>query len=87
MENIAYHSVLDVTPTKDDWIANYIGSANKLVAKHGGKYLARTGSHERVEGTGAEAALRIAIGWPSKLAAMNFMQDPEYVGKNSWFGQ
>lgn len=45
-----YFSVLDVTPTSDEWIPAYIGPTNKLVAKYGGKYLARTSSHEQIEG-------------------------------------
>ncbi|HAA10843.1 MAG TPA: DUF1330 domain-containing protein [Cytophagales bacterium] len=76
---MAYYSVLDVTPTNEAWIPNYLGPANTLVAKHGGKYLARTASHERLEGDGEGAALRIVIEWPSKQAALDFMQDPGYV--------
>lgn len=76
---MAYYSVLAVTPTSEDWIPDYIGPANALVAKYGGKYLARTSSHERLEGEGEDAALRIIIGWPSKEAAVYFMNDPEYL--------
>ncbi len=76
---MTYYSVLAVTPTSEDWIPDYIGPANALVAKHGGKYLARTASHERLEGVDAGAALRIVIQWPSKEAAEAFMSDPEYV--------
>ena len=47
-ETMAYYSVLAVTPTNEDWIADYIEPANTLVAQHGGKYLARTSSHERL---------------------------------------
>lgn len=75
---MSYYSVLAVTPTSQDWIPDYIGPANALVAQHGGKYLARTSSHERLEGEG-EAALRIIIEWPSKEAALAFMNDPAYV--------
>ena len=39
---MSYYSVLEATPTSEDWIPDYIGPANALVAKHGGKYLART---------------------------------------------
>lgn len=73
------YSVLAVTPTSDDWVADYIGPANRLVAKHGGKYLARTARHEQLEGETSEAALRIVIQWPSAEAAKAFMSDPEYV--------
>jgi uncharacterized protein (DUF1330 family) len=76
---MTYYSVLAVTPTNEDWIPDYIGPANNLVAKHGGKYLARTSSHERLEGEGESAALRIIIEWPSKEAAQAFIKDPEYV--------
>ncbi|MEM7051411.1 MAG: DUF1330 domain-containing protein [Acidobacteriota bacterium] len=75
---MAYYSVLAVTPTTEDWIPDYIEPANRLVAQHGGKYLARTASHERLEGEGDDAALRIVIEWPSKEAAMAFMNDPAY---------
>ena len=76
---MTYYSVLDVTPTSEEWMADYIEPANRLVAKYGGKYLARTSSHERLEGKGEDAALRIVIEWPSRDAAINFMNDPEYV--------
>ncbi len=76
---MAYYSVLAVTPTRQDWIPDYIGPANALVAQHGGKYLARTSSHERLEGEGEDAALRIIIEWPSKEAAKAFMNDPAYL--------
>lgn len=75
----AYYSVLEVTPTVQDWIPDYIGPANKLVAQYGGKYLARTDSHERLEGDAIDTALRIIIQWPSRQAALDFMNDPEYV--------
>ncbi|MEM8499699.1 MAG: DUF1330 domain-containing protein [Pseudomonadota bacterium] len=76
---MSYYSILAVTPSNEDWIPAYIGPANQLVAKHGGKYLARTATHEQVEGEPQDSALRIIIEWPSKEAALAFMQDPEYV--------
>ena len=75
---MTYSSVLAVTPTNEDWIPDYIGPANALVARHGGTYLARTASHGRLEGEGEDAALRIIIEWPSKEAAEAFMRDPAY---------
>lgn len=76
---MAYYSVLAVTPTSEDWIPDYIGPANALVARHGGQYLARTATHEQIEGEKQDAALRIVISWPSRDAALAFMNDPEYV--------
>ncbi len=76
---MSFYSVLEVTPTNDDWVPGYIGPANALVTEHGGRYLARTASHERLEGKGEDPALRIIIEWPSKESAMAFMSDPAYL--------
>ncbi|MEX0289200.1 MAG: DUF1330 domain-containing protein [Flavobacteriaceae bacterium] len=76
---MAYYSVLDVTPSSEAWIADYVAVSGKLVEKHGGRYLARTSSHEQLEGDEQVAALRIILEWPSKQAALNFMSDPDYV--------
>jgi uncharacterized protein (DUF1330 family) len=76
---MSYFSILAVTPTSEDWIPDYIGPANRLVAKHGGKYLARTANHEQIEGAEQAAALRIVIEWPSKEAAQAFMADADYA--------
>ena len=76
---MAYYSVLDVTPTNDEWVPDYLPTANERVAAHGGKYIARTTSHEQVEGEMQEAGLRIIIEWPSKGAAQAFMADETYA--------
>lgn len=75
---MAYYSVLDVTPTDEGWIPGYLPTANERVAAHGGKYIARTASHEQVEGDTQAAGLRIIIEWPSKKAAEAFMADEAY---------
>ena len=76
---MSYYSILAVTPSTEDWVPDYIGPANRLVAKHGGKYLARTATHEQIEGEDTPAALRIIIEWPTKDAAKAFMSDPAYA--------
>ena len=76
---MAFYSVLDVTPTDDAWIPDYLPTANERVAAHSGKYIARTTSHEQVEGETKEAGLRIIIEWPSKEAAQAFMADEAYA--------
>lgn len=75
---MTYYSVLEVTPTSEDWIPAYIEPANRLVAHYGGKYIARTANYERIEGEGENPALGIIIEWPSKEAALGFMNDEEY---------
>ena len=75
---MVYYSVLAVTPTHQDWIPDYIKTVGGIVAQHGGQYMARTARHERLEGEGEDAALRIILQWPSKKAALAFMNDPAY---------
>ncbi|WP_092679135.1 DUF1330 domain-containing protein [Albimonas donghaensis] len=76
---VVCYSVLDVTPSSEDWIPGYLPAANARVAAHGGTYLARTASHEQVEGGDQPAALRIIIEWPSKAHAEAFMADEAYA--------
>jgi len=76
---MSYYSVLDVTPTSEEWISDYLSAANERVAAHGGRYIARTTSHEQVEGEAQAAGLRIIIKWPSLDAAKAFMADEVYA--------
>ena len=79
---MSYYSILDVTPTTDAWIPNYLPTANRLVAKHGGKYVARTATHEQVEGDPlmcGHLQKHLIIEWPAKENAVAFMGDPEYA--------
>lgn len=76
---MTYYSVLDVTPTDDSWIPDYLPVANAGVAAYGGRYLARTATHEQVEGDAQPAGVRIIIEWPSREAALAFMADKDYA--------
>lgn len=91
---MTHYSVISATPTSDTWIPAYLEGVGPLVAKHGGRFLARTASHERLEGTGATPALQVLIEWPSKEAADAFYADPAYAphlkarlagSEGSWF--
>lgn len=75
---MAFYSVLAVTPTSGDWGGAYVKETLPILQEYGGRYLARTSSHEQLEGTESSAALRILIEWPSRDAAVGFMNDPGY---------
>jgi uncharacterized protein (DUF1330 family) len=75
---MAHYSVVFVTPKSETWIPDYLAAVGPLVAKHGGKYLARTMSHERLEGTEPSPALIALIEWQSKASAEAFYRDPAY---------
>jgi uncharacterized protein (DUF1330 family) len=76
---MAHYSVVSVTPTSSEWIGPYLAKVTPLVAKHGGRYLARTGDHGLLEGEGAPA-LQVILEWPSKEAEQAFHDDPGYAG-------
>ncbi|WP_170310950.1 DUF1330 domain-containing protein [Paracoccus indicus] len=76
---MTYYSVLEVTPTSEDWIPGYLSAAKTALARHGGRFLARNARHEQIEGQGRTAGLRVLIEWPSEEAAKAFIADREYV--------
>ena len=75
---MSYYAVVAVTSTNEDWIPRYVEAVTQMVEQHGGKYLARTASHERLEGHGEVPAIMVIIEWPSKEAAQAFYGDPAY---------
>lgn len=75
---MAHYSIISITPTNEEWIPAYLEAVGPLIAKHGGKFLARTASHERIEGTGPNPTFQAIIEWPSQEAAEAFYSDPAY---------
>lgn len=73
-----YYAVVELNITDDFWMEDYTPNVNALVKKHGGVYLARTMTMERVEGDRALPGAFAIIEWPSKEAAQAFYSDPEY---------
>ncbi len=73
-----YYAIVEVHIRDDSWVADYLPNVTALVHKHGGTYLARTMTMERVEGSGELPNVFVIIEWPSKEAAETFYEDPEY---------
>ncbi len=73
-----YYAVVRVTMIDDPWVEEYLPAVTALVHKHGGDYLARTMTMERVEGNVELPSVFVLIEWPSKDAAQAFYADPEY---------
>ncbi|WP_298441905.1 DUF1330 domain-containing protein [uncultured Ferrimonas sp.] len=76
---MTFYSVMAITPTDDSWVPEYMRAIKGLVDKHHGQFLARTNRHQRLEGRGEDAAVRIIVAWPSKQAALDFLNDAEYA--------
>lgn len=71
--------IADIKLTDDKWVPAYAVSAHDLVHKHGGKYLARSGNVETLEGKPLETTLIAVMEFPSPQAARAFVADPDYA--------
>lgn len=70
--------IATVKVTDDSWVPDYATKVHDIAAKHGGKYLSRSGSIETLEGAPVDATLVAIIEFPSREAVHSFVGDPEY---------
>jgi uncharacterized protein (DUF1330 family) len=71
--------IADIKVTDEGWIPDYANNVHKLVEKHGGKYLSRSGNISTVEGDESDTTLIAILEFPSRQALDNFASDPEYA--------
>ena len=71
--------IASVLVKDDKWVPEYAAKVHDIAAKHGGKYLSRSGNIDILEGDPQEATLIALIQFPNKEAAMAFATDPEYA--------
>lgn len=71
--------IASVLVTDDKWVPEYAARVHEIAAKHGGKYLSRSGNIEVLEGNSDELTLIALIQFPNKEAAKAFANDPEYA--------
>ncbi len=71
--------IADVKITDDSWVPEYTENVHDIVAKHGGKYLSRSGNITTIEGEGLDTTLIALIQFPSMEAVQAFAADPEYA--------
>lgn len=71
--------IADVKVTDDKWVPSYAASVHDLVHKHGGKYLARSGNVQTLEGNPLDTTLIALMEFPTAEAAKAFTTDPKYA--------
>jgi len=71
--------IASVLVTDDKWVSDYAARVHEIAAKHGGKYLSRSGNIDVLEGNSDELTLIALIQFPNKEAAKGFANDPEYA--------
>ena len=71
--------IADIKVTDDGWIPEYAGNVHKIVEKHGGKYLSRSGNISTLEGAEKDSTLIAILEFPTRAALDSFVSDPEYA--------
>jgi uncharacterized protein (DUF1330 family) len=71
------YAVFEVTITDSSFQEKYMDPTAKLVAKHGGRYIA-LGSPEKIEGDRKPPSALVLLEFPSVEAAKAWHDDPEY---------
>lgn len=64
--------IASVLVKDDKWVPEYAARVHDIAAKHGGKYLSRSGNIDVLEGNPQEATLIALIQFPTKEAAKAF---------------
>lgn len=71
--------IADIKVTHDGWVPEYAANVHKLIEKHGGCYLSRSGRIETLEGADKDSTLIAIVAFPTREALENFATDPEYA--------
>lgn len=76
---MSVYLIADIKVTNDGWVPEYAANVHKLVEKHGGRYLSRSGNIETMEGTEKDSTLIAILEFPTRKALDGFAADPEYA--------
>jgi uncharacterized protein (DUF1330 family) len=71
--------IADIKVTDGAWVPDYAANVHKLVARHGGKYLSRSGNITVLEGSAPDRTLVALLSFPSRAALEGFAADPAYA--------
>lgn len=71
--------IADIKVTDGSWVSAYATDVHKLVEKHGGRYLSRSGNIDTLEGAAKDSTLIAILQFPSRMALDAFAADPDYA--------
>jgi uncharacterized protein (DUF1330 family) len=74
-----HYLIAQVTVTDEAWVPDYAAEVHEIAAKHGGKYLSRSGNIEILEGEAKAPTLIAIIEFPDAEAAKAFANDADYA--------
>lgn len=76
---MSIYLIADIELTDSAWVADYAAHVHKIVERHGGRYLSRSGNIETIEGTAPASTLIALIEFPTRSALQHFAEDPDYA--------
>ncbi len=76
---MAAYLIANVKVTNESWIPEYAAKVHGIAAKHGGRYLSRSGNVRAIEGERPDTTLVALLQFPSLGAIEAFVNDPEYA--------
>ena len=71
--------IADISVTNPEWVNTYAVEVPELIARHGGKYLSRSGNITRLEGDHPDSTLIAIIQFPDSKSFEAFANDPDYL--------
>jgi uncharacterized protein (DUF1330 family) len=76
---MSVYLIADIKVTNPDWVPAYASNVHNLVARHGGRYLSRSGKITSLEGPKSDSTLIALLEFPDDAAFHAFASDPEYA--------
>lgn len=74
-----FYAVAEVTVTDPSWLPEYMANVNEMVERYKGRYLARTGEIDMVEGDDTRPQTAVLLEFPSREAAYGFYNSEDYA--------
>lgn len=71
--------IAQVKVTNDAWVPDYAATVHDIAARHGGRYLSRSGNFHVLEGENPDLTLVALIQFPDVESAKAFAHDPDYA--------
>lgn len=76
---MSVYLIAEIEVTNDAWVPEYAAEVHELIARHGGRYLSRSGNIDEIEGESPDSTLIAIIEFPSRAALDAFASDPAYA--------
>ena len=73
------YAIGSVQMRDDSWVKDYAAKTEAIVARHGGRYLVRGATMEKLEGAVPLPHVMVVIEFPSMEHARAWHTDPEYA--------